>query len=55
MGAPRDVASIFVVRAGRVVSVVRHPDLAMALAAARLDESDEQRGGPHAYPRHRTR
>ena len=35
------VASVFVVRGGRVTSVVRHEDLASALAAANLDESYE--------------
>ncbi|MGH2461934.1 MAG: nuclear transport factor 2 family protein [Chloroflexota bacterium] len=33
-------ASVFVVRDGRVTSVIRHPDLASALAAAGLGEAD---------------
>lgn len=37
----RTVASVFVVRDGRVTSVVRHDDLVEALRAAGLDESDE--------------
>ena len=35
------VASVFLVRGGRVTSVVRHDDLASALTAANLDESYE--------------
>jgi ketosteroid isomerase-like protein len=35
------VASVFVVRGGRVTSVVRHEDLTSALTAANLDESYE--------------
>lgn len=42
---PQGVASVFLVRYGRVASVVRHPDLATALTAAGLDESHEQRPG----------
>lgn len=34
------VASVFVVRDGRVASVLRHPDLAAAIAAAGLNEAD---------------
>lgn len=34
-------ASIFVVRGGRVISVIRYPDLVSALAAAGLREADE--------------
>jgi hypothetical protein len=34
------VASVFVVRDGRVARVVRHPSLADALHAAGLDETD---------------
>ena len=37
------VGSVFVVRDGRVARVVRHPDLASALLAAGLDESNEAR------------
>ncbi len=33
-------ASIFIVRGGRVASVIRHPDLAAAFAAAGLTEAD---------------
>jgi ketosteroid isomerase-like protein len=35
------VSSVFVVRNGRVVRVMRYPDLAGALGAANLDESHE--------------
>jgi ketosteroid isomerase-like protein len=35
------VASVFVIRGGRVTSVVRHEDLTSALTAANLDESYE--------------
>jgi ketosteroid isomerase-like protein len=35
------VASVFVVRDGRVASVIRHPDLATALTAAGLTEADQ--------------
>jgi ketosteroid isomerase-like protein len=45
MTEAQDVASVFLVRDGRVASVIRHPDLASALTAAGLDESDEQRRG----------
>ena len=45
MTEPQVVASVFLVRDGRVASVVRHSDLASALTAAGLDESDEQRHG----------
>ena len=37
----RAVGSVFVVRDGRIASVVRHPTLADALRAADLDESHE--------------
>ncbi len=37
---PQVVASAFVVRAGRVASVMRHPDLTTALRASGLTESD---------------
>lgn len=40
-----DVASVFVVRAGEIARVARHPDLAVALDAAGLSPSDEVRGG----------
>lgn len=45
---PTMVASVFLVAAGRVASVIRHPDLAAALAAAGLDESDERQPDPGA-------
>lgn len=35
------VASVFMVRDGQVISVIRYPDLAKALNAAGLDESHE--------------
>ena len=41
-GAIQTVASVFVVEDGVVKSVVRHPDLAPALRAADLDETDER-------------
>src|SRR5688500_10308298 len=41
----QDVASVFLVRDGRVASVVRHSDLASARTAAGLEASDEQRRG----------
>jgi ketosteroid isomerase-like protein len=37
------VGSVFVIREGRVVRVIRYPDLAGALGAANLDESYEIR------------
>jgi len=37
---PQTVASVFIVRDGRVASVMRHDSLAEALSAAGLDESD---------------
>lgn len=37
---PQIVASVFIVRDGRVASVVRYDNLAHALSAAGLDESD---------------
>jgi hypothetical protein len=40
------VASVFRVRDGLVAGVVRYPDLATALEAAGLDESDEVGAGP---------
>ena len=42
-GEPQAVASAFLVRDGRVQRVTRYPDLAMALAAAELDDSTEVR------------
>ena len=41
MTEPQDVASVFLVRDGRVASVVRHPDLSSALKAAGLEPPDE--------------
>jgi ketosteroid isomerase-like protein len=41
----KTVASVFVVRDGLVVSVVRYLDVAEALRAANLDESHERRPG----------
>lgn len=41
LAAPAAVASVFVVRDGRVARVDRHDDLAAALAAAGLGEGDE--------------
>jgi len=41
-GPPQEVASAFRIRDGLVASVVRHPDLATALQAAGLDETDER-------------
>ncbi len=41
MTDPESVATVFLVREGRVTSVVRHPEVASALAAAGLDDSDE--------------
>ena len=38
---PQTVASAFLVRDGRVTSVIRHPDLPSALQAAALDVSDQ--------------
>jgi hypothetical protein len=38
---PVVVASAFLIRAGRVASVIRHADLAAALEAAGLTEADE--------------
>ena len=38
---PQPAASVFRVREGRVGSVIRYDDLAAALAAAGLDQSDE--------------
>ena len=38
---PIVVASAFLARAGRVASVIRHPDLPAALGAAGLTEADE--------------
>ena len=43
MGEGQTVGSVFAVRGGRVPKVVRYPDLASALLAAGLDESDETR------------
>jgi len=43
---PRNVASIFVVKDGRVSSVLRRPDLASALKAAGLNISDEYLAAP---------
>ena len=43
MTGGRTVGSVFVVQGGRVSRVVRYPDLASALLAAGLDESDEAR------------
>ena len=34
------VASVFVMQDGRIASVIRHPDLSSALAAAGLTEAD---------------
>ncbi len=45
MSDSQDVACVFLVRDGRVASVVRYSDLASALQAAGLEESDEQRPG----------
>lgn len=39
-GEPRPVATAFVVRDDRIVSIIRHPDQAAAFAAAGLAESD---------------
>ena len=41
-GAIQTAASVFVVEDGVVKSVMRHPDLASALRAADLDETDER-------------
>ena len=41
-GEPQAVASLLRVRAGRVASVIRYPDLDTALAAAGLDMSDQE-------------
>lgn len=38
---PQGVACVFGIRDGQVTSIVRFPDVASALAAAGLDESDE--------------
>lgn len=43
MGTGQVLGSVFVVRGGLVSRVVRYPDLASALLAAGLDESDETR------------
>jgi hypothetical protein len=40
---PQSVASVFRLRDGVVVSVIRHPDLASALEASGLTEADEAR------------
>jgi hypothetical protein len=40
---PQSAACVFRVRSGRVDSIVRHADVASALAAAGLDESDAAR------------
>lgn len=45
MTSSQTVASVFVVRDDRVVSVVRYDNLANALSAAHLDESCEARPG----------
>ena len=45
MTEPQDVASVFLVREGVVASVIRFPDLATALDAGGLAESDELRRG----------
>ena len=39
---PQTVASVFLVSAGRVTSVVRHPDLRAALDAGGLGDADER-------------
>jgi ketosteroid isomerase-like protein len=39
--APQTVASVFIVKDGRVASVVRHPDLASAFEASGLAYSDK--------------
>jgi ketosteroid isomerase-like protein len=39
------VASVFLVHEGLVTSVVRYPDLASALRAAKFDETPERRSG----------
>jgi len=41
LAEPQDVASVFRTQNGRVASVIRHPDLAAALLAGGLGESDE--------------
>ena len=46
----QDVASVFVIRDGRVVRVVRYDRLAAALEAAGLDESHELRRSGAADP-----
>ncbi len=46
LGEPQGVASVFRVRAGRVASVLRYPELAEALAAAGLSLSDQTRLAP---------
>ena len=38
---PQGAACVFGIRAGQVISLFRYPDVASALAAAGLDESDE--------------
>jgi hypothetical protein len=43
LGEPLTVASVFLVRDGRVVSVVRWSDLESALRTAGLAQADEQR------------
>jgi ketosteroid isomerase-like protein len=42
LSAPQDAASIFHVEHGAVTSVLRYPDLASAMQAVGLDESDAQ-------------
>jgi ketosteroid isomerase-like protein len=39
---PEPVASVFIVRDGRIASVVRHPNLATALAAASISSDDQE-------------
>jgi ketosteroid isomerase-like protein len=41
LGDPQPVACVFGIRDGQVVTIIRYPDVASALAAAALDESDE--------------
>jgi ketosteroid isomerase-like protein len=43
------VASVFVVRDGRISRVVRYPDLAAALRVAGLDDSDEATDRERAF------
>jgi ketosteroid isomerase-like protein len=40
LGDPQSAACVFGVRDGRVIRLLRYPDIAAALAAAGLDESD---------------